>query len=529
MQDERPAVIDFEQVFEVAPTPLLLLHADAPQFTIAAVNDAYLKATRTKRADLVGRRLFDAFPDNPHDGSASGVSDLGASLQRVLSGGAPDAMGVQKYDIPRRDHPGEFETKYWSPVNSPVKSAAGIVTHLLHRVEDVTDLVKLGHVSLQDARRAGGGAAIADIQMAAEALRIGEELKDANRKLKAALQQTAEINAKLENADRLKTDQLDVAIAAAGLGLWMLDLKTNTLTSSENMRRAYGWHSAEPFTFSDMRARVLPEDLVRRDAIVADAIEKHLDFEVDYRIRWPSGEIRWIQMRGRAEYDADGVATTTLGVKIDITHRKRAEERQRALVSELNHRVKNTLASVQSIALQTSMTASDPMDFVSAFDGRIRALVEAHDLLTSNSWLTASLQDVVERTLAPHVAANAAERRVRYSGPRVHIHPESAVTLHMGLHELATNAGKYGALSAAGGVVDVTWVVDTSVQPAVVEIIWRETGGPAVGPPTRRGFGTNFLERGLARELGGSVRLDFEEEGVVCTMRFAESSKVVVD
>lgn len=275
-----------------------------------------------------------------------------------------------------------------------------------------------------------------------------------------------------------------------------------------------------------MRARVIPEDLVRRDAIVADAIEKHLDFEVDYRIRWPSGEIRWIQMRGRAEYDADGVATTTLGVKIDITHRKRAEERQRALVSELNHRVKNTLASVQSIALQTSMSTSDPPEFVTAFDGRIRALVQAHDLLTSKSWLAASLEEVVERTLAPHVAANDPEKRVRYFGPRVQIHPEPAVTLHMGLHELAINAVKYGALSAEGGAVDVTWTIDASVRPAVVEIVWRETGGPPVMSPTRRGFGTNLLERGLARELGGSVEMKFEPEGLVCVMRFAMSAKL---
>lgn len=517
--------IDFAQVFEASPTPFLLLQADAPNFTIAAVNESYLRATRTERSQLVGKHLFEAFPDNPRDRSASGVKDLKASLERVLSGRATDAMGVQKYDIPLRERTGEFETKYWSPLNAPVMSADNRITHILHRVEDVTEFVQQQR-SLADAEQASRDSDVAINRMAAEALRSGQELKDANRNLKEALERVAEINAQLESAGRLQSDQLDVAISAAGLGLWMLDLKTNTLTSSENMRRAYGWQSSELFTFEDMRARVHPQDLVRRDAIVAEAIENHQDFEVDYRIAWPDGEIRWIQMRGRAEYDADGVATTTLGVKIDITQRKRAEERQRVLIAELNHRVKNTLASVQSIALQTSLATRDPAEFVAAFDGRVRALVGAHDLLTANAWQAASLWDVVSRTLAPYLMRDGADERVDFSGPLMLFHPEAAVTLHMALHELATNAAKYGALSAPAGTVSVTWTVDRASDPAVVEIVWQERGGPPVVAPTRRGFGANLLERGLARELGGSVEMKFEPEGLVCVMRFAMSDKL---
>ncbi len=518
--------IDYARVFETAPYPFLLLHADAPHFTVAAVNEAYLRATRTERSALVGRRLFDAFPDDPNDQTASGVSDLTASLQRVLRNRAPDAMGIQRYDIPRRDEAGAFETKYWSPLNSPLIAADGRITHILHRVEDVTAFVQLRDQTQETASQASGSADAGAGRMAAEVLRSGGELKDANRELKVALQRITEVNAQLESADRLKSDQLDVAISAAGLGLWMLDLQTNTLTSSENMRRAYGWQSSEPFTFAAMRMRVHPEDLARRDFTVAEAIEKRQDFEVDYRIIWPDGDIRWIQMRGRAEYDADGVATTTVGVKIDITQRKRAEERQRTLIAELNHRVKNTLASVQSIALQTSLATQDPAEFTTAFDGRMRALAGAHDLLTANAWQAASLWDVVTRTLAPYRARDGADERVDYAGPLMRFHPEAAVTLHMALHELATNAVKYGALSTPVGTISVTWTVDRATDPAVVEIVWRERGGPPVVAPTRRGFGANLLERGLARELGGSVDMRFEPEGLVCVMRFAMSAKL---
>jgi two-component sensor histidine kinase len=233
-------------------------------------------------------------------------------------------------------------------------------------------------------------------------------------------------------------------------------------------------------------------------------------------------------VRGRADYGPDGQPVRAMGVSIDITQRKRAEERRNTLIAELNHRVKNTLSSVQSIALQTSMAASTPDEFLAAFDGRIQALVRAHDLLTANSWQGAGLDDVIRRTLAPYAERTTDDvgHNIEVAGPAIRLSPEAAVTLHMAFHELATNAAKYGALSAPGGSVGVVWSVDRSAQPAMIAVVWRERGGPPVQPPTRRGFGSNLLKVGLAREFGGGTQMHFEPEGLTCEMQFIASSRI---
>jgi PAS domain S-box-containing protein len=518
--------VDLARVFEAAPNPYLLLRVDAPRFTIAAVNDSYLAATGTERAAIIGRGLFEVFPDNPHDGSATGVSDLRSSLDRVLRDRAPDGMGVQKYDIPMHDGSGRFEVKYWSPVNTPVLRADGGIDFIIHRVEDVTDFIlQREQAAAEMARKVESVTARAEF-MEAEALRGGARIKQANRELKHALERLAEANAQLEQAGRQTTDQLDVAVVAAHLGIWSLDLETSTLTTSESCRKDHGWLSSEPFTRAAMLAMVHPDDVERRTRKVEEALATRQDLEVEYRVIRPDGEIVWMFVRGRTEYSVDGKALRSAGVSLDITQRKIAEERQRAMIAELNHRVKNTLASVQSIALQTSIAVQNPREFYLAFDGRVRALVRAHDLLTANAWLGASLHDVVSRTLAPLAPHDSSAQRLTFSGPPVRFESQAAVTLHMGLHELATNAVKYGALSTPAGLVSVTWRVDRESAPQVLEIVWRETGGPPVVAPSRRGFGSNMLQNGLARELGGSVTLNFAPDGLVCVMRFAVSDKL---
>jgi PAS domain S-box-containing protein len=516
-----PAPEDFALIFEAAPNPYLLLRADPPRFTIAAVSDAYLQATGTERAAIVGRALFDIFPDNPHDGAATGVSDLRSSLNRVLRDGQPDGMGVQKYDIPVRDGSDRFEVKYWSPVNTPVRRAGGGIAYIIHRVEDVTEFI----LSREQAQARLDTATARARSMEAEVLRGGAQIKEANRELKHALERLADANDKLKRMDYVKTEQLDVALQAARLGAWALDLQTGELITSDLCRRDYGWLSDEPFTYEALLNLVHPDDRAMRDRKVEEAFAAKQDLDVEYRVIRPDGETVWILVRGRGEFTADGSPIRAMGVSLDITPRKRDEERKRVMIAELNHRVKNTLASVQSIALQTSMAAQNSKEFNIAFDGRVRALVLAHDLLTANSWQGASLVDVVDRTLAPYAAKTAAGNRISASGPSIRLTSETAVTLHMAFHELATNAAKYGALSTPAGSVRVEWTTDKTSDPPAIEIIWTEKGGPLVAPPTRRGFGSNLLQTGLARELGGDVMLSYEPQGVVCRMRFAESQR----
>lgn len=320
--------------------------------------------------------------------------------------------------------------------------------------------------------------------------------------------------------------QLEVALTAARMGTWEIDLATSALTTSEMCRKDYGWPTSEPMTYDDLLALIHPDDRQRRDQEIGQAVAAREDMEVEYRVIRPDGETVWILVRGRAEYGPDSLPVRAIGVSLDITERKRAEERQRALVAELNHRVKNTLATVQSLVLQTQLTVASPAEFNRTIDDRIRALARAHDLLTENSWEGAMLKDVIGRTLAPYVSRQEGKGRISMSGPPVRMNPESAVALNMAFHELATNAAKYGALSAPGGGIAVVWTIDAALKPAVIEIVWTERDGPPVEPPARRGFGSRVLEMGLAHELDGDVALDFRREGLVCRMRFSESGRI---
>ncbi|WP_437646140.1 sensor histidine kinase [Sorangium sp. So ce362] len=210
--------------------------------------------------------------------------------------------------------------------------------------------------------------------------------------------------------------------------------------------------------------------------------------------------------------DDQGVAAFVL----DVSERKQAEERQRLLLNELNHRVKNTLAIVQAIAVQTLRMADSPRAFTDAFLARLLALSQTHNLLNETSWLGAGLRDIVCAELAPHADCDA--ERVRVTGEDVRLRPEAAVTLGMAFHELATNAAKYGALSQPSGRVAVTWNVSAQGHEPLLCLKWQETNGPPVRPPRRRGFGSRLIERDLQRQLTTEVRLDFLPEGVRCVM-----------
>jgi two-component sensor histidine kinase len=201
-------------------------------------------------------------------------------------------------------------------------------------------------------------------------------------------------------------------------------------------------------------------------------------------------------------------AADTLAVEIE--HRRRIERHQNLLLDELNHRVKNTLATVQAMAMQTlkgvDMTARD------SFLARLFALSSQHDLLTLDNWEGASFEGVVRRALRPW----REDERPRFTveGPAVHLDPKRALALGMGFHELATNAAKYGALSNATGTIAVRWALQPDGKS--LKLTWRERGGPAITAPERKGFGLRLIEHGLGRELGGMVRLDFQPQGLIC-------------
>jgi PAS domain S-box-containing protein len=194
------------------------------------------------------------------------------------------------------------------------------------------------------------------------------------------------------------------------------------------------------------------------------------------------------------------------GIMRDITERTQAEQRQRLMVNELNHRVKNTLATVQAVAGQTLRSATDLDQARNALTNRLLALAKGHDVLTRESWDGADVADVVREAL---LAGD--QRRLAVHGPSARLTPKAALALSMILHELFTNAAKYGALSNEAGTVSITWTRGAET----LDLWWRESAGPVVSPPTRRGFGSRMIEA-LARDLDGVARLDFDPAGLAC-------------
>src|SRR4249919_35677 len=252
-----------------------------------------------------------------------------------------------------------------------------------------------------------------------------------------------------------------------------------------------------------------------------------LDFySIEKRFIRRDGRVIWLSVRSSPVRGADGRLLYVVRVVQDISERKAAEQRQKLLMDELNHRVKNTLATVQSLASQTARTAHTPAVFRERFEGRLIALSKAHDQLTSHHWESADLRELLSGSLAPY--AGAGPERVVLRGEDVVLRPRAVLTLAMAVHELTTNAAKYGALSVSGGRIEIQWQpVRADNSRPVLHIDWLERGGPPVADPGQRGFGSKLIEGSIAAELGGTARLTFEPEGLHCQIAVPLENAVV--
>jgi two-component sensor histidine kinase len=231
-------------------------------------------------------------------------------------------------------------------------------------------------------------------------------------------------------------------------------------------------------------------------------------------IRYDDGTSRYLFGNATPLRDADGTPCGAVAAFVDITDRKKAEEQRDLLVAELSHRVKNTLAIVISIAQQSFSRNPNVQEARRSFDSRIRAFAQTHNRLAEANWSGVSLEALLLDELAPYFREDGSN--VRVGGPRVQFNAKGALTLGMAIHELATNAAKHGALSSKCGSVDVAWHVDAADRQLWIR--WTETGGPVVEPPERSGFGRLLLERALTSDLGGDVRLSFDEDGLKCVI-----------
>jgi two-component sensor histidine kinase len=247
-------------------------------------------------------------------------------------------------------------------------------------------------------------------------------------------------------------------------------------------------------------------------------IEKGGTTRYDVRVRNQQGDWLHWDVNSGLTYDEGGNPVGLHVVARDVTERKRAEEHQELLINELNHRVKNSLAVVQSIAEQTLRSGNVPDEVRQALSGRLSALATAHNVVTREKWGPASMREIITDVLRPFCT----DGRCVVEGPDVPLSPTTAATLGLAVHELATNAAKYGALKSEGGHVSVRW----SWNDAGLTWEWRETGGPRVEEPQRRGFGTKMIERALARQLGGEVAMEFFPEGLCCRLTAPPNAKI---
>jgi len=257
-------------------------------------------------------------------------------------------------------------------------------------------------------------------------------------------------------------------------------------------------------------APVSNEDLPRRRALRGEQLD-----DEEYTLTFEDGSSRTLLTSATALRDEHGSVHGAVLIALDITTRKQSEDQRRLLVHELNHRVKNTLAIVQSIALQTLRGACSVDEARDALMNRLIALAKAHDALTRESWEGAELHDIVTGAIGPLAEAS----RFEVDGPPVWLSPGLSLSLALALHELATNASKYGALSTDTGRVRISWHLDGPPEAQRLALYWCERGGAPVSPPVRKGFGTRLIERSFSADLGGSASIDFAPEGVTCIIQ----------
>jgi PAS domain S-box-containing protein len=238
--------------------------------------------------------------------------------------------------------------------------------------------------------------------------------------------------------------------------------------------------------------------------------------EISYKRK--DGKEFWAALFVSPVRDENGNIIQYFTSLFDLTRHRESEIQSRMLIDELNHRVKNTLATVQSIVWQAMRVDTDPTRLRETIQSRLLALSRSHDLLARESWISANLKDIVIHALEPFASSGPIDERIFIDGADLRFPPKSALALAIAFTELATNAVKYGSLSGATGTVRIEWHVDASAAKPIFLLVWKESGGPTVKAPTRQGFGSRMIERGLAMELGGESKLEYLPGGLVCTV-----------
>jgi len=350
----------------------------------------------------------------------------------------------------------------------------------------------------------------AKVKVFVELFRKTRQLEQLNRGLEARVaERTAELAAstlQLRQSERLRS----LALYAGQMGSWEWNVGRGSTVWDQGQCEIFGVPSTFVPTLENVQPLINPQDFELLVRAFRKVTKEANTFQTEFRVMRPNGDVRWCTGTAAASFDDSGRLVWLSGVTADITERKRAEERQILLAEEVDHRARNVVAVVQSIM---RLTRADTIDeYIGALDGRIGALSNAHRLLAGSRWEGADLTRLVEEEFAPYRASG--NERVLTRGPIVLLPPATAQTIALALHELATNAAKYGALSTDSGRVELTW----RNEPGKIEVVWAESGGPEISAPTRQGYGSRAIIAGIERQLGGVVNFDWQPGGLRCTL-----------
>jgi PAS domain S-box-containing protein len=357
----------------------------------------------------------------------------------------------------------------------------------------------------------------AKVRIFAELYRKSRQLEQLNAELE---RRVADRTAELERSNRqLQQSEArrSLALAAGKMGSWDWDLVRGDCIWDEGQRRIFGVDADFAVTLTGLRKLVHRDDWSALYQALKYARRDAGSRQIEFRIHCPDGDVAWCLGTVGASTDAANRITRISGVTIDITDRKEAEQRQLLLAREVDHRAKNALAVVHAIV---SLTRADNIaQFVAAVEGRVQALARAHSLLSESRWQGANISDIIEEELAPYRAPQF--DRVRISGTSLSLEPSTAQALALALHELATNAAKYGALSRPSGRLHVSW----SLAHGRLELQWVERGGPAPGQVEPGGFGLRVIKASVEGQLEGKVEFDWRQDGLRCALSVPVAAK----